>query len=176
MFARRLVVGAALAGLVAVSSAIVATSVVDAAPKYIVWLSPRGFVTGQNIAGGNLTLTSPSGDEEHITTDKAGDLQWVNYPLQLPNDRKIVQVIVCYKLDDATSFISQVRLTMSTIPPTATVMYDDGTDLTSTAGACRSGMVVSGIAVKGEITLGLRLNYASTNHAIDVGAIGIVTK
>jgi hypothetical protein len=37
-------------------------------------------------------------------------------------------------------------------------------------------MVVSGIALKGEVTLSLRLNYSSPAHAIDVGAIGIVTK
>jgi hypothetical protein len=59
-------------------------------------------------------------------------------------------------------------------PPTATVVYDDRTDLTSTTGACRNGMTVSAIPVNGAITLSLRLNFGATTEAIDIGAIGIV--
>jgi hypothetical protein len=176
MFARRKALVALIAGLMAVSSIVVFSAVVEAAPKQIIWLSPRAFVAGQNIAGGQLTMSSPSGDEQHVTTNKAGDLQWIDYPLQISSLLKPTQVIVCYKVDNAASYISQVRLSMSTIPPTATVMYDDGTDLTSTTGACRSGMIVSGIAIKGEMTLSLRLNYASPNDAIDIGSVGIVVK
>jgi hypothetical protein len=164
---------AALVAVVALSLAVSAPDVSGAPPK-IIWVSPRAFVLGQNIAGGNLTMTSPSGDEQHVTTDKVGDLQWVMLPLQLPNSAKIKRVITCYKLDAATSYISQVRLATSTVPPTATVMYDDGTDLTSTTGVCRYGTTVSPIPVNGEFTLSLRLNFGSTSEAIDIGAIGIV--
>jgi hypothetical protein len=148
---------------------------VEAASPHVIWLSPRAWVAGQNIAGGHLTLTSPSGDEQHVTTDTAGDLQWVDYPLQISNQDKIKQVVTCYKVDNARSFISQVRLSRSKIPPTATVVYDDPTDLTSTTGACHNGMVVSFIPVTGEITVSLRLNFASTADAIDIGAVGVVT-
>ena len=172
---------ASSAAAVAALSAILALTVafgsplVSAVSPHVIWLSPRAFVAGQNIAGGHLALSSPSGDEQQVTTDTVGDLQWVDYPLQLSNQLKIKQVITCYKLDSAASFISQVRLSRSKSPPTSTVVYDDGTDLTSTTGACHNGMVASFISVSGEITLSLRLNYASTGDAIDIGAIGIVT-
>jgi hypothetical protein len=169
-------VAAVVAGILAVVALAVTVGAPDVtgAPPKIIWVSPRAFVAGQNIAGGTLTLTSPSGDEQHVTTSTAGDLQWVDLPLQLPNSARIKRVITCYKVDAPTSFISQVRLSTSTVPPTATVMYDDPTDLTSTAGACRYGMTVSGIPVNGEFTLSLRLDFGSTNEAIDLGAIGIV--
>lgn len=180
MIARRRVLGPSAAALAAAGALLVVTVLAGSpaasgASPHIIWLSPRGFVTGQNIAGGHLTLSSPSGDEEHVITDTVGDLQWVSYPLQISNQLKIRQVITCYKVDNATSYISQVRLTRSKIPPTATVVYDDPADLTSTGGACRTGMMVSPISVSGAITLSLRLKFSSTTHAIDIGAIGIVT-
>lgn len=179
MLARRRVLGPTLAALAAVSAVLVASILAglpaaSGASPYIIWLSPTGFEAGQNLAGGNLTLTSPSGDEAYVTTDTAGDLQWVTYPLQISNQLKIKQVITCYKNDHATSYISQVRLGRSKIPPTATVVYDDAANLTSTGGACRNGIIVSPITVSGEITLSLRLNFSATAHAIHLGAIGIV--
>jgi hypothetical protein len=164
---------AALVAFVALGMSVGASDVAGA-PTKIYWVSPRAFVVGQNIAGGTLTMSSPSGDEQHVTSDKVGDLQWVDLPLQLPNSAKIKRVITCYKVDAPTSFISQVRLTTSTVPPTATVVYDDPTDLTSTVGACRYGTSVSPIPINGEFTLALRLNFGSTQEAIDLGAIGIV--
>jgi hypothetical protein len=152
---------------------LIVTTGATAITTHTIWLSPRGFVTGQNLAGGHLSLSSPSGDEEHVTTDTAGDLQWVQYPLQLSSAVNIKQVITCYKVDNAASFISQVRLTRSKIPPTSLVMYDDPANLTSTAGSCRSGLH-SSIPVNGAITLSLRLDFSSTAHAIDIGAIGLV--
>ncbi len=167
---------AGLAGLVAVVALSMAVGApdVEGAPTKVIWVSPRAFVLGQNIAGGVLTMSSPSGNEQHVTTNKVGDLQWVDLPLQLSNTIKIKRVITCYKLDAATSYISQVRLASSTFPPTATVKYDDGADLLSTTGACHYGMTVSPIPVNSEFTLSLRLNFGSTNEAIDLGAIGIV--
>ena len=167
---------AGLASLVAVLALGLAGLAPDVAgaPTKVLWVSPRAFVTGQNIAGGVLTMSSPSGDAQHVTTNTAGDLQWVDLPLQLSNTVKLRRVITCYKLDAPTSFISQVRLSTSTFPPTATVKYDDGADLLSTTGQCHYGMTVSPIPVNGEFTLSLRLNYGSPNEAIDLGAIGIV--
>ena len=173
MLTRTRALAVTIAALIAVGSILVLTTATAATSTHTIWLSPRGFVTAQNLAGGHLSMGSPSGDEEHVTTDTTGDLQWVSYPLQLSNGLKIKQVITCYKVDNASSFISQVRLTTSKVPPTATVVYDDPTDLTSTAGACHAGQH-SSISVNGEITLSLRLNFSSTGHAIDIGAIGVV--
>ena len=166
-------VSAAAVAIVALGVAVGAPDVAGGPPK-IYWVSPRAFLAGQNLAGGILTLSSPSGDEQHVTTDKVGDMQWVDLPLQLPNSAKIRRVITCYKVDAPTSFISQVRLSTSTYPPSATVAYDDGADLTSTTGVCRYGVSVAAIPVNGEFTLSLRLDFGSTQEAIDLGAIGIV--
>lgn len=174
---RRAVPMAALAaglGAALILTVVVGPSLVSSTSPHIIWLSPSGWVPGDNGAGGHLSLSSPSGDEEHVTTDTPGDFQWVSYPLQLSNQLRIKRVITCYKVDNTASFISQVRLSRSKIPPTATVMYDDPSDLKSTAGACHTG-IAGDVAVSGEITLSLRLKYGSTGHAIDIGAIGIVT-
>jgi hypothetical protein len=163
------VVGAAL-----LLTVVAGPSLVSSTSPHIIWLSPRGWVAGQNNAGGQLSLSSPRGDEEHVTTDTPGEGQWVDYPLQLSNQLRIKRVITCYKVDNAASFISTVRLDRSKVPPTATVMYDDGVALTNTAGACHTG-VSTDIAVSGEITLTMDLSFSSTGHAIDIGAVGIVT-
>jgi hypothetical protein len=166
---------AALTGAAVLLGVLLATGTsATAVSPHVIWLSPQAFLAGQNIAGGHLSFSSPSGDEQQVTTDRVGDLQWTDYPLQISNQNKILRVITCYKLTSASSFISQVRLASSKVPPTATVVYDDPTDLTSTAGTCHTGMLVAPISVTGEVTLSLRLNFGSTSDAIDIGAVGLV--
>ena len=116
------------------------------------------------------------GNTLRVTTSAPGDLQWVNVPLALPSDLRIKRVIVCYSVDDAASFISQVRLSKETLPPTAFVVHDDGTDLTSTVATCAAAPTggMAGLVVDAAFTLNLRLNFASVAHSIDIGAVGLV--
>jgi hypothetical protein len=141
-----------------------------------VWDSPLLMISDVNGAGyTNLTLTRGQfGNTLRVTTAQAGDLQWLNLPLITPDNLAIKGVIVCYELAAATNFISQVRLSEETLPPTALVVFDDGTDLTSTDAECVE-TAVNAYTPEGAVTLALRLNFAATGstHFIDIGAIGL---
>jgi hypothetical protein len=122
----------------------------------------------------NLVVTRGGfGNTLRVRTGQAGDLQWISLPLIVQENLKIKAVTVCYDLSDSGSFISQVRLSEETTPPTATVMHDDGTDLTSTSAECVES-VVSDYQPGGAVTLSLRLNFGDTADRIDIGAIGLM--
>ena len=121
------------------------------------------------------TLPGGFGNTLRVITDQAGDLQWISLPVFVSESLKIKGVRVCYDLGSATNFISQIRLAEETVPPTALVQHDDGTDLTSVVGEC----VLSPVAdyqPAGAVTVSLRLNFAGTGLGsfIDIGAIGLV--
>ncbi len=79
---------------------------------------------------------------------------------------------VCYLDSSASSFVSQVRLSKETLPSSALVVFDDPTDLTSTASVCASSNA-GGITIDGAFTLGLRMDFASTVDTVSIGAVGI---
>ena len=112
------------------------------------------------------------GDTLEVTCTSTGDLKWISFPLLLPSDRRIKKVLVSYQLTNSLSFISQVRLSKEVLPPSALVVHDDGTDLTSTAPALYESSV-GDVVIDGAITLSLRLNFASTADKIAIGALGI---
>ncbi len=138
---------------------------------HTVWISPLAFQAGQ--FGQNLTFDRGSfGDTLKIGSTATGDLQWLNAPLTLPSDLKIEKVTVCYLDSSASSFVSQVRLSKETLPSSALVVFDDPTDLTSTASVCASSNA-GGITIDGAFTLGLRMDFASTADTVSLGAVGI---
>jgi hypothetical protein len=74
--------------------------------------------------------------------------------------------------NDTESYISAVRLTTMTIPYPATVIHDDGTDLTNPGPACYVSHV-GGEPVEGTITFWLRLYFASTSDLFLIGGINL---
>ncbi len=112
-----------------------------------------------------------SGTTLRVTSTATGS-QWVRFPLHLTDALTIKQITVCYGLSSAATFISQVRFTEETIPPTSPVMYDNGTDLTETTGECVDQTL--NLTPNGAITLQLRFNFASTLDRVDIGAIGLL--
>jgi hypothetical protein len=142
---------------------------------YTVWYSPLAMIADETGSGSsNLALSRGAfGNTLRVTTSAAGDLQWLSLPLLVQDNLVIKAVKVCYDLSDASSFISQVRLAEETVPPSATVQHDDGTDLTSPDPVCIESAVGS-YHPAGAVTLSLRLNFANTAHRIDIGAIGLV--
>ena len=98
------------------------------------------------------------------------DLQWVNIPLSLPAG-KINSVTICYQVKGSNSFISQVRLAKMTLPNSAGVIHDDGTDLKSTSPTCYTSKVGSAV-IDGTVTLSLRIAVAA-NESIQVGGISL---
>jgi hypothetical protein len=115
-------------------------------------------------SGPSVTLTP-----QRVITETG--FQWVS--LALPWDHgDITSVRVCYKVIAASAggtYLSQTRLSDMTIPPTSTVRLDDGTNRTSTAGACYT--VTTGFAPAGAVTLELKVVFGSTNDRIQIGAI-----
>jgi hypothetical protein len=143
-------------------------------PDFVLWMNPLSMIPDEDGSGQtSLSLSrAASGTTLRVTTDSAGDNQWLALPLALDSRYAIREVTLCYALENASSFISQIRLTEETLPPAASVVHDDGTDLTSVASVCVDSPVGS-LEVDGSMTLLLRLNFASTTHRIDIGAIGI---
>ncbi|MCA9903238.1 MAG: collagen-like protein [Anaerolineae bacterium] len=141
---------------------------------HTIWYSPLAMIADENAAGHtNLELVrATSGNTLRVTTQQAGDLQWLNLPLIVQDNLAIKAVIVCYDLSSASSFISQVRLAEETVPPSALVVHDDGTDLTSTDPVCAES-AVNNYQPNGALGLSLRLNFANTTDRIDIGAIGL---
>jgi hypothetical protein len=112
------------------------------------------------------------GNTLRVSSGSSGDLQWLSLPLIVDDSLKIKGVTVCYELSDARSFISQVRLAEELEPPTATVMHDDPTDLTSTTAECVESAVAD-YQPDGAVTLSLRLNFGNGGDRIYIGAIGL---
>jgi hypothetical protein len=139
-------------------------------PDTTYWTTAIGAITTDPTL---ILLRGNFGNTLEVRCNSTGDLKWISLPLLLPADRVIKNVRVCYQLTNSLSFISQVRLSKETLPPSALVVHDDGTDLTSTAPTIYDSSV-GNVAIDGAITLELRLNFASTSDRILVGAIGIV--
>jgi hypothetical protein len=138
------------------------------------WISPLGMVADVSSTGtSNLVLSrGPFGNTLRVTTTAAGDLQDLDLPLDVDTRAKIKAITVCYGLSSTNSYISQVRLAEETIPPSAFVRHDDGTDLRSTDPVCVDS-AVNDLTPAGALTLTLRLSFASTTDRIDIGAIGL---
>jgi hypothetical protein len=103
------------------------------------------------------------------------DFQWVQLGLTVPDGAKITAVVVCYQVvggERSKTYISQTRLTEMTTPNTAIVQHDDPTNLTSTVPVCYTSKV-SGVVVKGTITLMLKMVFASVKDAILIGGISL---
>src|SRR5215471_401034 len=118
-----------------------------------IWLSPTEYVTGDP----SLEISYPfvSHPSTIVSCTAPGDFKWVSMGLRLPPDAQIGEVIICYEVSNARSFISQVRLVEMTTPDHAAVIHDDPTDLTSTTPATYSS-AVSGLIPSGAVTLELR--------------------
>jgi hypothetical protein len=143
-------------------------------PDFVHWLNPLSMIPDEDGSGDtSLSLSrGAAGTTLRVRTSQAGDLQWLNLPLALDSRFAIKAVTLCYDLSSASSFISQIRITEETLPPAASVRHDDGTDLTSTVSACVES-AVGNLEPEGAMTLALRLNFASTAHFIDIGAVGL---
>ena len=106
---------------------------------------------------------------------KETDFQWVLLGLTVPTGTQITGVVVCYQvIGGRSTYISQVRLTQMTTPDAALVVHDDPTNLTSTTPTCYKSPV-SGVTVKGTITLELKMVIGKKTDKILVGGIALLT-
>ena len=136
-------------------------------------LGNTGFVSGDT----TLKLRMPYVGQPSLSvqTDSPGDFKWIseNIPATLNEQFKatkmIDKVMVCYKAPDAGSNISQIRLSQFNGPSQATVIHDDGTDLTSQIDACYISKLPNYKATS-EVDWSLRLNLVNPLHKVWIGA------
>ncbi len=143
----------------------------NATEKWVV-LGNTVWVSGDS----RLTLEMPSIHHGYlkITSNTAGDSQWISATIPFTWGSSIKGVILCYQTPNAGSYISQIRLSDYILPSSpAPVRHDDGTDLISVDGACYFS-AVSNYTPQGSVELSLRLNFAASGHEIRLGALAIL--
>lgn len=164
--ARRLIFVALLA------SVLLGSQSTFAATKVIL-LGNTIWVSGDS----RLTLEMPSffHPDLRVTSTEAGDFQWISATLPINYGASILGVYICYQTPDNGTFISQIRLSEYLLPTPASVKYDDGTDLISSAGACFFSSV-DNYKPAGSVNLELRLDFAAPGHRISLGALAVLVE
>ncbi len=84
-----------------------------------IWLSPTGFVSGDPTI--KINYPSVFHPSTVVTCSLPGDLKWVSIDLRVPANATIENVIICYKVSNPASFISQIRIAELMTPDHATV-------------------------------------------------------
>lgn len=110
-----------------------------------------------------LTPTQVSGES---------DFQWMNLGLPWGN-ASISSVTVCYAISSSVAgrtYISQTRLSDMTLPNSATVMLDDGTNQTAVGPTCYT-VPANLTPPVGALTLGLKVVFGSTSDRIMIGLV-----
>ena len=105
---------------------------------------------------------------------QGGGNKVVHMGLQVPPGYSIRGVRVCYELSNKRSFISQIRLAQIQNPPSsASVLLDDGTDLTNPGPICVDSAATTVNPATGEVLISLRVNFGNTADKICVRALGL---
>jgi hypothetical protein len=133
-------------------------------------LPPSGFV----VDAGSSALALSKSLNLVVSTDEAGDAQWIVQRVALQEGDVIDAVAVCYSAPNLGTFISRLRLT-GPESTGASVRHDDDTDLTSATDDCHVSPV-SDYAPGGAIELALRLHFANATHSIRIGAVSVHVK
>ncbi|MCB1151266.1 T9SS type A sorting domain-containing protein [bacterium] len=135
------------------------------------WFGPYNFHEASTNLSMNYGSPSPAA---RFTTSAAGDLQWAYMGLDLPAGAMIDSVTLCYELSTTSTFISTLRFSDMDAPDVAMVMLDLPSDLHSPTPVCVTQPVGLTTPQRGLLNLGLRLNFASTAHYVEIGAVGVL--
>ena len=145
------------------------------------WYSPLGAIAVGPAGPPSKLVVGPHSSPSTVLKVTAtvlvgeSDFQWVLIGLAVPS-AKITAVSICYKVETAkpgSTYISQVRLTKTTLPDSALVVHDDPTNLTSTTSTCY--VKPCSVQVDGTITLALKMVFGNTADVIRVGGIELKT-
>jgi hypothetical protein len=171
--------GAVLAGIaVLVIGAFALVSPASAATTVRATYSPLGATANGASGPGSAAFTAAP----HCCPDTAvvltpqraigdAEAQWMNLGLPWDNGQ-ITAVRVCYKVSTASpggTYISQTRLTDMTVPTSASVVLDDGTNRAGTGGSCYN--VSAAVTPQGALTLSLKVVFGSTGDRITIGMV-----
>jgi hypothetical protein len=94
--------------------------------------------------------------------------------LRLPENVSIEEVIICYQVSNAQSFIAQVRLEEMNTPNQAIVIYDEPVVLNSVTPATHNSNVGGTMPAAGmAVNLALRMSFQNVTDQIFLGGIGV---
>src|ERR1044071_4577086 len=106
---------------------------------------------------------------------QGGGNKVVHMAVEVPPGFAVKGVRVCYELTSKKSFISQIRLAQVQTPPaSASVLLDDGTDLTNPGPVCVNSSATSIDPGPGALLLSLRVNFGNTADRIVVRGLGLL--
>jgi len=134
--------------------------------------------TNSGVGGGLTALVITSTTPGDI--DSFGGNKVVQMALELQPHTRIRNVVVCYELTSANSYIDQVRLAQIQNPPaTALVLLDDGTHLTNVGPVCVTSAGTSINSDDGSVLISLRVFFGTpaggpSTDKIAVRALGLV--
>jgi hypothetical protein len=107
-----------------------------------------------------------------VDSTAVGDLL-IFMPIPATLGRKILGVYVCYRTENARTFITSTDLS-SVLVGTPVGLYSDSTDQASTTGTCYGALPPSGgVTVNGMVMLQLTLHFGAPGDGIFIGAIGV---
>lgn len=157
----------------ALTSLLILVATPASAVEHTIWHSPLRLRASVDYPSVSVAPGLPATTMD-VTSSSTGD-QWVLLPLTIPTNVEIKRIELCYRVSNGATYVSQVRLTKTTTPETAGVVYDDGTDRNSTTPACELTPTAT-ISVDAVVTLGLRLFFANTSHIVEIGGVGVVVE
>jgi hypothetical protein len=126
------------------------------------------FTVGPHCCPSSAVILTPT----VVSTEN--DFQWLH--LGLPWDNTSVTLVqVCYAVTPAAAagrtYISQTRISDMTMPNSALVRLDDGTDRTAVGPGCYT--VPASFTPTGAMTLGLKVVIGNMGDRITVGLISL---
>jgi hypothetical protein len=108
-----------------------------------------------------------------VDSTAVGDLV-IFMPIPATLGRKILAVYVCYRTENARTFITSTDLSSFIVPGAPGLLFSDATDQASTTGTCYGALAPSGgVTVNGLVMLQLTLHFGAPGDGIFIGAIGV---
>jgi hypothetical protein len=134
-------------------------------------ISTSGFV----VDAGSPALALSKSFNLVVSTDEAGDAQWIVQTVAVDEGDVIDAVAVCYSAPNLGTFISRLRLSEFGGLGDAFIRHDDDTDLTSATDDCHVSLV-GDYSPAGAVELALRLHFANATHSIKIAAVSVHLK
>jgi len=96
-----------------------------------IWLSPTDYVSGDT----SLSIDYPSIHHSStiVTSETIGDDKWILMSLRLPENISLEEIVLCYQVSNARSFICQVRIYELGLPEQGLVRCDEAVALQNTS-------------------------------------------
>jgi hypothetical protein len=87
--------------------------------------------------------------------------------------KKLLAVFVCYKTENAQSFIARTAVSEFTVPDAPSGLFTDETDQASTTGTCYAALAPGGgVVLTGSLLMKLTLHFGGLGQGIFIGATG----